>query len=226
MSNQVAKRGENTANKKRKRNEIECNITIVRLSSSLARGSMNVFSGPGFPIRTLKPPRTTAIRQKTVTKCAHFIPISRFSFSSISSTDSVFFCFAADAEDEFHGLEYAPLVLVPLEVLLLLLVPLAVLPVLVPLVLLLVLVPLEVPLLLLLLPSFFVELFALELVLLPKMSKPLAETSGAASSRKSTNSSPSASSSSHKLLGFAFFGLCDSNSPNSFSMSAQKSENP
>ena len=49
---------------------------------------------------------------------------------------------------------------------------------------------------------------------------------GALSSRKSTSSSPSASSSSHSVRGRTRSGRFFSNSENSFSMSDQKSEKP
>ena len=50
--------------------------------------------------------------------------------------------------------------------------------------------------------------------------------SGALSSRKSTSSSPSASSSSHSVRGRPGSGRFFSNASNSFSMSDQKSEKP
>ena len=63
-------------------------------------------------------------------------------------------------------------------------------------------------------------------VSVPNGSLDVLVVSGALSSRKSTSSSPSASSSSHSVRGRPRSGRFFSNSANSFSMSDQKSEKP
>lgn len=63
-------------------------------------------------------------------------------------------------------------------------------------------------------------------VSVPNGSVDVLVVSGALSSRKSTSSSPSASSSSHSVRGRPRSGRLFSNSENSFSMSDQKSEKP
>ena len=63
-------------------------------------------------------------------------------------------------------------------------------------------------------------------VSVPNGSVDVLVVSGALSSRKSTSSSPSASSSSHSVRGRPRSGRLFSNSANSFSMSDQKSEKP
>jgi len=60
----------------------------------------------------------------------------------------------------------------------------------------------------------------------PNGSVDVVVASGALSSRKSTSSSPSASSSSHSVRGRPGSGRFFSNASNSFSMSDQKSEKP
>ena len=60
----------------------------------------------------------------------------------------------------------------------------------------------------------------------PNGSVDVVVASGALSSRKSTSSSPSASSSSHSVRGRPGSGHFFSNASNSFSMSDQKSEKP
>ena len=63
-------------------------------------------------------------------------------------------------------------------------------------------------------------------VSVPSGSLDVLVVSGALSSRRSTSSSPSASSSSHSVRGRPRSGRFFSNSANSFSMSDQKSEKP